>query len=113
MIGTAVRQGKADMADIYPHLDLERGTISGLSDVGFKCHMCGHEWGFELLTDEYLAKQTATESAARKRDRGALIMFHVICPACYWRHSWAQHEREPGIFDGLCRRCGTRCVEAR
>lgn len=46
----SVRQGKADMADIQPHYELERGWTVGVIDVGWRCKGCGFEWGFELLT---------------------------------------------------------------
>lgn len=55
MVGTAIRQGRADMTDVYPHLNLLPGTVTGVSDVAWHCQRCGHEWGFEVLTDDYCA----------------------------------------------------------
>lgn len=52
---TVVRHGLADLADIYPHMGFSRGTVSGVTDVAYRCTTCGHEWGWELLTDEFLA----------------------------------------------------------
>lgn len=55
MVGTAVRWGRADMTDVYPHLRLEPGTMSGFVDIGWLCQRCGWRWGFEVLTDDYCA----------------------------------------------------------
>jgi hypothetical protein len=52
---TCVRHGKVDYADVYPALRFKRGTVTGIADVGWECRSCGHEWGFEVLTDGYLS----------------------------------------------------------
>lgn len=66
---TAVRQGLADFADVYPHLDLKRGTITRVCDVGWKCLTCGQQWGFEVLTDEYLGAQDQAAGGAPDASR--------------------------------------------
>jgi len=51
---THIRKGAMDLADMHPGMGFDRGTVSGVYDVGWQCVNCEHEWGFEFLTDEYL-----------------------------------------------------------
>jgi len=32
------------------------GVTVGCSDIGFRCPSCGHTFGFELLTDDVIAR---------------------------------------------------------
>lgn len=49
------------------------------------------------------------EELAGAGELGDLVTYRVVCPSCGWRHTWEQYEREPALFDGLCRGCDTRC----
>lgn len=33
----------------------------------------------------------------------------IVCPNCDWRYEWDQPAGGPGLHNGLCERCGTRC----
>lgn len=64
-----VRQGQVPAGYIFPGSGSDPETLAGIIDVAYGCKSCGAEWGWEVLTDAYLAEHPEALSGARDASR--------------------------------------------
>ena len=59
--------------------------VPGLVDFGRRCGICGHEWGFEVLTDEFLREEAEVpeiEITVSQEGKVAVAVKGVAGPGC-------------------------------